>query len=364
MPWIFIYVVCFVASMMLGALLTRVARAAGMRLGLLDRPGGRKAHERPVAVTGGYAVFLGFLAIALAGGWIGPALADSLPDYWDPIPDYLRNIEGVRGELAAILVGALFIFLVGAFDDVKPLGPRVKLVAQILAVLPLIYGGVSIRLFLPIPALGWAVTIFWCVLLMNAFNFIDNMDGLCATVAGSIAIVLAIAAMQGGEVWLPAMFLCFAGILAGFLFFNFNPASVFLGDAGALSIGYLLAVFSILTTFYEADRPSGLPVLIPLAVMGVPLFDTISVLWIRWRSRKPLMVGDQNHFSHRLRAMGFSVRQTCVTIGVLTAAIGLVSLPLRYLELRDAILHLIAIAMLFGVVGALEFIGRQKSKPE
>ncbi|MBI3737141.1 undecaprenyl/decaprenyl-phosphate alpha-N-acetylglucosaminyl 1-phosphate transferase, partial [Candidatus Sumerlaeota bacterium] len=272
-------------------------------------------------------------------------------------------LRGVRGQLGAILIGAAWIFSIGLIDDLKPLGPRFKLAAQILSAIPLILGGVTIRGFLPIPALGWIVTIGWCVVLMNSFNFMDNMDGLCATVAAVIAVVLAIAAALGGQLLLPALFLSFAGILAGFLIFNFNPASIFLGDSGALTIGYLLAVFSILTTYYAADQPTGLPILIPLVVMGVPLFDTASVMFIRWRNGAPFMVGDHNHFSHRLRAMGFSVRQTALAIGALTGAIGLLSLALRYLKPWEAILHLTGIVLLFCVIGALEFVGRRNTKP-
>lgn len=362
MPWPFLYFASFVFSCALAALLTVAARAAGLRLGVLDRPGGRKDHAKPIPVTGGWAIFGAFILIAAGGGWLGPTIAGSLPESWEPLPRYLKNLEGMRGELAAIMIGLAWIFTIGAIDDVRPLGPRFKLIAQILSVVPLLYRGISIHVFLPSPALGWVVTVLWAVILMNSFNFLDNMDGLCATVGAAVAIVLAVAAYQGGQLWLPALYLCFAGVLAGFLIFNFHPATIFMGDAGSLVIGYLLATFSTLTTYYESGAPSGLPVLIPIAVMGVPLFDTISVFWIRWRSGASLVVADHNHFSHRLRALGFSVRQTAVTVGILTAAIGLASLPLRYLKWSGALLHLLAIAMLFCVVGALEFIGRQKSE--
>lgn len=374
MPWIALYVCSFGAALVLGAALTLAARRLGIRAGVLDEPGGRKAHSRAVPLSGGWAVFASFLLIAVAGGWLGPILGARLPDSWDPLGHYLRNLKGIRPQLACIVAGSTWIFLVGLVDDVRPLGPRLKLLAQILATVPLIVGGIQIHAFLPWPALGIGLTIGWTVLLMNSFNLLDNMDGLCATVAATIGLVLAIAAAQGGELWLPALFVSFSGILVGFLIFNFQPASIFLGDSGSLLVGYLLAVFSIMITFYGGGDGgvvgsgveggagvSGLPVLIPLAVMGVPLFDTASVIWIRLRAGAPLMVGDQNHFSHRLKSMGFSVRRTVLTIGLLTGATGLASLPLRYLEPTAALLHLLALAMLFGVVAALEFIGRKNA---
>ncbi len=360
MSWTFFYLGVFVLSLMMGGILTWIARDAARRWGVLDRPSGRKDHPQPIPLAGGWAVFVGFMLIAGGGGLLAPALAGSLPASWDPLPHYLENLRGVRRELTAILVGTSWIFAVGLIDDLHPLGPKIKLIAQILAVMPLLYGGVAIHIFLPAPILGWGVTILWTVALMNAFNFMDNMDGLCGTVAAIIALTLALAAAMGGQLLLPALFISFAGIVSGFLLLNFHPASIFLGDAGSLTVGYLLAVFSIVTTYYGADQLTGLPVLIPLAVMGVPLFDAASVLFIRWRNGAPFMIGDHNHFSHRLRAMGFSVRQTALTIGLLTGAVGVLSLALRYLNWIEALLHLAAIAMLFGVIGALEFFGRRK----
>lgn len=360
MAWFGIYAVALAVGILAGAAATWLARAAALRLGVMDKPGGRKNHERPIAVSGGWAVFGSFAALALGGGLLGPALAQHLPAALDPLPHYLENLRGVRRELLGVFAGGAWIFLVGLVDDLRPLGPRLKLFAQFAATVPLIASGVSIHLFLPWPPLGWILTVVWAVTLMNSFNFIDNMDGLCASVAATVAATLAVGAWLGGELVLPGLFLVFAGCLVGFLFFNFNPATIFLGDAGALTIGYFMAVFSIMITFYGKGAPTGLPTLIPLAVMGTPLFDTASVMFIRWRLGKPFMVGDHNHFSHRLRAMGFSVRQTAVVIAALTGAVGLLALALRRLGPAEAAAHLAGLLLLFGVVAALEFVGRKK----
>ncbi len=267
MIWVALHLGAFAAACGLGAALTFAARAVAPRLGVVDRPAGRKDHARPTPVNGGWAIYATVMLLAGVGGFIAPALAPHLPAPFAPLVPYLQNLAGVRGKLGAILLGYTMIFLVGAVDDVRPLGPRLKLAAQALAVVPLIAAGVSIHLFLPWPPLGWTVTLLWAVALMNSFNFMDNMDGLTATVAAVIAAVLALAAAGGGSVVSPALFLVFAGALAGFLIFNWNPASIFLGDSGALSIGYLLAAFSIMPEFWRAGhQPTGLPVLIPLAV--------------------------------------------------------------------------------------------------
>lgn len=355
--WALCYLLVFLAALAASAALCGLARALGLRWGVMDVPSGRKAHARPIAVTGGWGIFATFMLFAGGGALLAPALARALPPAFGELRHYLENLSGVRRELLAILGGVTLVFTVGAIDDRRPLGPKVKLLAQIVATLPLIAVGVMIRGFLPLPV-GALLTIGWVVVITNSFNLLDNMDGLSASVALVVCAVLALAARQGGELWLPALFLCFAGTLGGFLVYNFHPASMFMGDAGSLTIGYLVSVFSILVTYYGKGEPTALPVLMPVAVMGVPLFDTLSVMFIRWRNGKPLMVGDRNHFSHRLLAMGFTVRETAITIALLTGATGLLALPLRYLSWPAALAHMLGLAMLFSVVIMLELVGR------
>lgn len=356
--WLALYGLVFLLAFVVSGLLCAVARAVGLRLGLMDWPSGRKAHERPVAVTGGWGIFVTFVLIVGVGTVVGGWLAERLPGHADPLRAYMSNIAGIWPRVGAVVGGAALIFAVGAVDDLRPLGPRLKLAAQVIGALALLPAGIAIKGFLPMP-LGWGLTVLWIVLLTNAFNLMDNMDGLCASVGLVICVVLALAAWGGAEMWLPALFLCLAGALGGFLLYNFSPASMFMGDAGSMSVGYLLGVFSILITYYERGVPSGLPILMPVAIMGVPLFDTISVMFIRWRAGKPLMVGDRNHFSHRLLAMGFGVRAAAVTIAALTGAVGLLALALRHLGLTEAVVHVVGLVLLFGVIVALELVGRR-----
>lgn len=353
-----LYILVFIGALALSAAICGVARSIGLKIGWMDIPGGHKAHARPIAVTGGYGIYITFLLI-VGGGLLAAPLAARISGA--DLQHYIDNIRGVRGEILAVLLGATIMFILGAIDDRHALGPRLKLAIQCLAIIPLLIADISIHGHLPAP-IGWALTFGWIILLTNSFNLLDNMDGQSASVAMVICIVLALAARLGGEFWLPALFLALAGTLAGFLIYNFNPASMFMGDAGSLTMGYLTATFSILVTYQDIEAGSSatpLPILMPLAIMGVPLFDTLSVMFIRWRNGKPLMVGDRNHFSHRLLAMGFSVRGAALTIALLTAATGLLALPLRVLDWPQALLHLIALAMLFGVIIALELVGRR-----
>lgn len=358
MVWLVVYVLVFIFALAFSAAMCAIARGLGRRWGLLDKPSGRKAHAKPVALTGGWGFVSAFLTMMIGGLLLAAPVANLLPASMEQLAHYLRNIAGVRGEALAVLCGLTIMFVTGLIDDLHPLGPKRKLLIQIVATVPLLAAGISIHGFLPTP-LGWVLTAMWIVLLTNSFNLLDNMDGLSASVALVICIVLALAAAAGGERWLPALFLAFAGALGGFLIFNFHPASMFMGDSGSLSIGYLMAVFSIMITYYVPGKSTALPVLMPIAIMGVPLFDTLSVIYIRRRLGKPIMLGDRNHFSHRLLAIGFGVRQTAIAIALLTGATGLLALPLRLLELNWALLHLAGLVLLFAVIVMLEVAGRK-----
>src|SRR5690606_26360043 len=168
----------------------------------------------------------------------------------------------------------------------------------------------------------------------------DNMNGLSAGVAVVCAFSFYLVSRNGGEYFMMAMFAALAGSAAGFLPYNFPRARLFMGDSGSLFLGYMFAALSIMVTYYDAGVPSQLPVVAPLIVLGVPLFDTLSVMWIRWRNGKPLMQGDQNHFSHRLVVLGFSRTAAVVFIWGVTFTMGLAAVNLRWLPMEGAIIVL------------------------
>jgi UDP-GlcNAc:undecaprenyl-phosphate GlcNAc-1-phosphate transferase len=244
--------------------------------------------------------------------------------------------------------------------------PGVKLVCQIAAVLPLVATGTQIVGFLPWTWLGKLLTIFWIVLLMNSFNFLDNMDGLTAGVAAIVAAVLAWISYRAtpSELLMTAMFVTLAGALAGFLIHNFSPASVFMGDSGSLVIGYLLGALTVRATYYQVGEPRmpEIAVLTPLIVLGVPLFDTCSVLWIRWRAGRPLMQGDRNHFSHRLVALGMTERGAVVFIYMVTLCVAIGALLLRRLDLTGALIVTFQTALWFLIIYLIERLGKRASE--
>jgi UDP-GlcNAc:undecaprenyl-phosphate GlcNAc-1-phosphate transferase len=177
---------------------------------------------------------------------------------------------------------------VGLFDDVREMKPWVKLVSQIFVGIVLVSSGVRITLFLPYPFFGGLLTVLWVVGISNAFNLLDNMDGLSCGVGFIAAAVLFAVTLQTGQVFVGLMLVLFLGATLGFLRFNFSPASVFMGDAGSLFIGYMLSLLTVMATFYTAASPTLIPVIMPFLILSVPIFDTLSVVYLRIKQKKPV----------------------------------------------------------------------------
>ena len=318
---------------LLSLLATAIVRAWARRRGFVDLPGGHKQHEAPVALGGGVAVMLAvslpLLAVVVVVVMVGSGPA---PDW---LPALLKtHLEGVAARsprLLAILGGALVLHVLGLVDDARHLGPGLKLVVQTLVALGLAVGA-DVRLLEVLPApVSIGLTVLWIVLITNAFNFLDNMDGLSAGVAVIAAAIFAASAFLAGQFFVPMTALIVVGALLGFLPFNFSPASIHMGDAGSLPVGYLLAVLTVLTTFYDPDQglqPFG--VLVPLVVLAVPLYDVISVCWHRYRAGSSLFRGDRRHFSHRLVRRGMSVPSAVLTIYLATATTAMSALMLPH----------------------------------
>ena len=297
-----------------------------VRVGMVDVPGRHKAHGRAVPLLGGCAIFLAIvvpsvLVLALAAYW-----ARTDPPAWLPaelavhLPGAGRRVPAALGILAAAAV----LHVMGLIDDHKHLGPLLKLAIQILAaagvaifcnvrVLTAVGGGVSVVL-----------TVLWLVAITHAFNFLDNMDGLSAGMAAICATALLAASVSMGQVFVSAWLCLILGAVAGFLPHNFPPARTFMGDAGSLVIGFLLAVVSCLTTYVRPGQTYYLyGVFVPLVLMAVPLYDMISVVTLRLRERRNPMVGDRRHLSHRLVRGGMNVRKAVLTIYLCTLATAL-----------------------------------------
>lgn len=294
-------------------------RAWCERTGLVDDPGQRKIHNTPIPLAGGLAVLTGLLLPLLAG-----AVAMQLGLLPAGAVEKISYGFEKRGlQLAAILVGALGMVLLGWLDDRHELRAGPKFAAQLGIALLVALAGVRIKLFpeSPLsPVLSCGVTVLWILTVVSAINIMDNMNGLCAGLGTIGAAAFGATAALHGQYLVASLALMAAGALAGFLPYNYPKASAFLGDSGSHLTGFLLAVLAILPHFYTAQNPRPLAVLAPLLVLIVPLGDMVCVMWIRWRAGKPVWVGDTNHLSHRLVRCGLGKTQAVAAILGLHAA--------------------------------------------
>jgi len=298
---------CFIFILALCSCLyiTPIVIEAALTYDIVDRPDGNlKQHQRPVAYLGGIAVYLSFLAT-------------------------LALTFDFSNEVLGLLLAATIVILLGIIDDLKPLGPKVKLMGQIIAVFVLIKCGIYIQIALLPDWLGMLLSFFWMLAVINAFNIIDIMDGLSAGVGMVAALVLFVIGLMNAHAMMAVMSLALAGALLGFLRYNFNPAKIYLGDSGSMFIGMMLGALAMIGAYTDNNQAGYLA---PLAILGVPLYDTILVMYLRWRKGMPVIQGSPDHFALRLRKSGLSTRQTVVTTYAAacllgTAALGIKTVP-------------------------------------
>jgi len=312
------YLAAFVSAFLTTLLMIPLWRVWCIRVNLVDDPGHRKIHSTPMPLAGGLAVLSGLLLPLLAA-----VLVLSFHGSHIASEDLLSYGFNKRAwQVAAIAIGGLAMVLLGLLDDKHELRPLMKFSGQFLIALLVAAAGVRITLFVPNVAFHYAITILWLLTVINAFNFIDNMNGLCAGLGAiGAGLFAAIAAMHGQYlVGLIAFLTC--GALLGFLPHNFPNARAFLGDSGSHLVGYLLAVLAILPHFYHEDQPRRLAVLTPLLVLAVPLTDLAWVVILRTRLGKPFYIGDTNHLSHRLVRSGLNRTVAVMLIWLLAAVVG------------------------------------------
>jgi UDP-GlcNAc:undecaprenyl-phosphate GlcNAc-1-phosphate transferase len=320
-----VYLAALLGSLLVAALSLPLWARWCVRIGLVDEPGHRKIHDRAIPLAGGLAVFT-----ALALPVLAAALAIKLGFVPDTAEAALRHGLLRRApQLWAILFGALGITTLGVLDDKHELRPLHKFIGQLLVASLVAAAGVRITLFVNSPVFSFAVTVLWILTLINAFNFMDNMNGLCSGLGVIAGWCIAVLAARDGQYLVAATALLVTGALAGFLPHNFPKARAFLGDAGSHLAGYLLAVLAILPHFYTPGKPRPLAVLTPLLVLAVPLADLVSVVIIRTLQRKPFYIGDTNHFSHRLVRLGLSKTAAVLLLWLAAAVCGALAVLLN-----------------------------------
>jgi len=357
---VYLAVASLIGSFTLSAILTAVAKRLAPRIGLVAYPKADRYHRSIIPLGGGIAIFF-TLATFLIGATATVRFL-SVPGHWLAEQTGLNPADFLHrsNELLVILLCATILFAMGLRDDRRALGPFFKLAVQfVVAGIAAFFGDVRVEFFIESRIATAALSAFWIVVIVNAFNFLDNMDGASAGMAVIASSVLFVAAAFNGQVLVGGLALVFIGSLLGFLVFNFPPASIFMGDAGSLVVGFFVALLTLRTTYYQqTGSGSWYPVLLPLIAMAVPLYDFTSVVLLRISQGKSPFVGDTQHFSHRLRRRGLTDRQTALTLYLATLCTGLGATFLYQVNLIGAVLIVIQTIMIVAIIGIFEGTAR------
>ncbi len=296
----------FIFSFALSLSLTYIVKKTALRYGKVAAPREDRWHSAPTALFGGVAIYLSFLITALI--------------FVPPTKEFL-----------GILAGGTFIFIVGVIDDFRSIKPYTKLITQMVAAIIIIFFGITIEMFTP-TIVTVPLTVLWIVAITNAFNLLDNMDGLSAGIAFITATVLAIVSGIQGSWELATISIIIAGISLGFLRYNFNPASIFMGDCGSMFLGFVIGALSIMGTSQHASNLV-VTMAVPVLVMAVPIFDTLLVTVMRQLTGRAVSQGGKDHTSHRLVILGLSEKQAVLLFYTLSIITGTIAIIYPYFNL-------------------------------
>jgi len=349
------YSVAFALALACSAILTPLVRHLSYRLGLYDPPNERKIHDQAIPRTGGVAMTLAFLVPI-----VGIALTTA-----DVGRQVYENINFVVG----IVVGGVAIMLVGLADDLKGLGAKKKLLLQIVVAsfafamgfriesvsLPF-GGGLEMGFF------SYFVTMLWIVGIVNALNLIDGLDGLAAGIGFLVLLFNFALGFANDSIFVCLIAASLAGAIVGFLFYNFNPASIFMGDAGSMFIGYILALGAI----NSGQKSSTTVALItPIVAMGVPIMDTLFSMVRRFLERRPIFSPDRGHIHHRLLAMGLNHRRVVLLLYLFSIVLVLIAALVQFgrtWQVGLGLLLMLVVLLVFArLVGVAQYVARRRS---
>lgn len=299
-----------ILSMVFSLILTPIVRNLAIKVNAVDIPkDNRRVHKKPIPLLGGIAIFLSFV--------IG----------------IIFQKESLNFQEIGIIIGATIITIGGVLDDIREIRPLYKLLFQLAGTIALIAFGLRINyvtnpftsseLFLNIGVLSIPLTVLWIIGVTNAFNLIDGLDGLSAGIGFISSITLFIIAILNKRYETAIMTAILAGTLLGFIPYNFNPASIFMGDTGSQLIGFLLAAISIKGAIKSAAAFS---LAVPILAFGLPIYDTLFAMVRRKINGKPIMQADKGHFHHRLLNMGLSQRKAVLVMYLISCILGGVSI--------------------------------------
>lgn len=318
-----IYIVAFIIAVAVAYFATPHVKELAIKAGAMDTPNERKVHREPIPRMGGLAIYFGVVAAVFIS-------------------------MKINHQILGIFLGGSIMLAVGIIDDIKQLSAKTKLAGQILAAMALIVFGVRIEWltnpFGPMIYLDYLsipVTILWIVAVTNTVNLIDGLDGLAAGVSSIASITILFVALQQ-NLWMVALLTAaIAGSAFGFLFHNFNPAKIFMGDTGSLFLGYMLAAVSIMGAVKGAAT---IALFVPIVALGLPIMDTAFAIIRRYHHGVPIFRPDKGHLHHRLLAMGLSQKQVVLSMYVISGLLGLSAIILSEVSQLYAFLIFIAIA--------------------
>ncbi|HCE42023.1 MAG TPA: hypothetical protein DET40_00555 [Lentisphaeria bacterium] len=363
MVWWNLYFLVFAVALALALILTPVFRKIALMTEFYDKPKEQlhKSHSTPTPLLGGLAICCAWLLTIIIGFIAAKSIRNNIFD--KEVISNLPGISKVSSELIFICLSGVLATLLGLYDDKYNMSAKTKLAGQIaIAIIAVTWGGVRINFLdqLPVPGLAWAVTVFWIILIMNAVNFFDNMDGLAVGTAAIAFSFFTIISVSNAQHFVPILAATTAGAAFGFWFYNHSPATIFMGDSGSHFLGYNMAILGIMATYYNSSQSfTHLPILIPLFIMAIPLFDLCAVVVIRLRAGKPIYIGDNNHISHRFLNMGMSRKEAVMMVHLLEIAIGLSVLPLLWGDIRTTIISLLQACTILLLVTLLQNHGKK-----
>lgn len=342
--WIYCALFFFVSSVSVCALVP-VCKKIAFKIGAVDEPSNRRVHKKTTARLGGVAIFFGIViccSIAAIGvkylGW--------------QIPLSYKNANGVNYYIVAI--GAFVIFVTGIIDDMKCLPPKTKLILQLLGACVVSASGLLFdRIYNPFTdsfiefgLFAYPITIFYLVAFTNIINLIDGLDGLAAGITFIAATSIFVFSITQDKADAAILSVGIMGACSAFLIFNFNPAKIFMGDSGSLTLGFLLGVASLLAATRTAVVVS---MLVPLLAAGIPIIDTFSAIVRRKRSHEPVDQADTGHIHHRLLKSGLSTKKVVLIMWAWTAFLALCGITMTVIRYTTIDIAVLIIALFFTV---------------
>lgn len=332
----------------------------------MSQPRDDRYNRNVIALGGGVAIFWTLALFVLVGAAVVKFLVapGHLSFIDESITQHTAGFMTKINDLLVVVAAVFILHLMGLWDDKRHLGPFVKLAIQFgAAFVAAWFADIRVEMFIENKLITTVLSVFWIVLMINAFNFLDNMDGASAGIALIATCILMAAAIRSGQIFVGTIGMVFAGALLGFLIFNFPPAKIFMGDCGSMVVGFFVALLTLRTTYYNPEVGTKLySVFMPAIVMAVPLYDFISVTFLRLKQGKSPFVGDTQHFSHRLKRRGLSDRQVALTLYLATLCTGLGAVLLQQADLIGAILIAVQTMMVLIFIAVLEMADNREGQ--